>query len=235
MAELLRIDSISAGYGGRPVLRSISLTIGDGEVVAVIGPNGHGKTTLLRAASGLLPILSGEITFAGESLIRLRADQRVGRGLAHIPQGDLIFPEMTVLENLQMGAYLAVGDEAAMRLNDVFGTFPKLAERRGQKAKSLSGGERRMLGLGRGLMTGGRLIMIDEPSLGLAPAIIDQIYATIFALKGQGRTLLVVEENVSRVLELVDRVYLLDQGEFVWAGTPRELQASPDLVRTYFG
>jgi branched-chain amino acid transport system ATP-binding protein len=235
MVELLKIDAITAGYGGRPVLREISLAINQGEVVAVIGPNGHGKTTLLRATSGLLPVISGNITFAGESLIRLRADRIVGRGLAHIPQGDLIFPEMTVLENLIMGGYLAPRAETAKRLNEVFGIFPKLAERRTQKAMSLSGGERRMLGLGRGLMTGGRLIMIDEPSLGLAPAIIDQIYTTIAALKRQGRTLLIVEEDVSRVLELADCVYLLDHGEFIWAGTPRKLQESPDLVRTYFG
>jgi branched-chain amino acid transport system ATP-binding protein len=235
MTCLLQIEDVKVAYGRRPVLHDVSLSVGKGEVVALIGPNGHGKTTLLRAISGLLPLLSGRILFNNAACNRLRADQIVEQGLAHIPQGDLIFPRMSVRENLLMGSYLANARTTVDRLGSVFDIFPKLSERQNQKAASLSGGERRMLGLGRGLMTGGIMLMIDEPSLGLAPTIIDEIYRVIGSLKEQGRTLLLVEENVSRVMTLADRVYLLDHGQIVWRGVPEELRRSPDLVRTYFG
>jgi branched-chain amino acid transport system ATP-binding protein len=235
MKELLQVDGISAGYRGQLVLSNVSLTVAEGEVVAVIGPNGHGKTTLLRAISGLLPLVNGHIRFAGVEFKRLRADQIVARGLIHIPQGDLVFPGMSVHENLLMGAYLTAGSKIGERLASVYDMFPKLRERQAQKAASLSGGERRMLGLGKGLMTDGRMLMIDEPSLGLAPTIIEEIYQIIGSLKKKGRTLLLVEENVSRVLRLAERVYLLDHGQIVWSGGPDELRQSPDLIRAYLG
>jgi branched-chain amino acid transport system ATP-binding protein len=235
MTELLRVDRISAGYRGQLVLNNVSLTVAEGEVVAVIGPNGHGKTTLLRAISGLLPLVDGEIQFGDVVLKRLRADQIVSSGLIHIPQGDLVFPRMSVHENLLMGAYLATNSMIGQRLASVYDMFPKLRERHTQRAASLSGGERRMLGLGKGLMAGGKMLMIDEPSLGLAPMMIEEIYRIIASLKHQERTLLLVEENVSRVMALADRVYLLDHGQIIWSGVPDQLRKSPDLVRTYFG
>ncbi len=173
---LLEIRGISSGYGARPVLSDLTMSVASGEFVAIIGPNGHGKTTLLRTISGLLPVESGEIRFDGRRLDRLRPDQIVAAGVIHVPQSDMLFPEMTVLENLMMGAYCRRSPTEIRRaLDEVFVLLPKLAERRGQLASTLSGGERRMVGIGRGLMAAGRVLMLDEPSLGLAPIIIDQI------------------------------------------------------------
>jgi len=233
---LLTIDSISAGYLGRDVLRELSLEIEQGAFVAIIGPNGHGKTTLLRAISGLLPLHGGRIALDGADIHRRRPDEIVAAGIVHVPQGDLLFPDMTVLENLQMGAYLpAATAKMAERLDEVFALLPKLAERRNQVASTLSGGERRMVGVGRGLMTGGRLLMLDEPSLGLAPIIIDQIYDVIVRLKASGRTILLVEESVARVTDKADRIHLLDNGRFVWQGAGSELMGRPEILATYLG
>ncbi len=157
----------------------MSLEVADAGMTAMIGPNGHGKTTLLRTVSGLLRASGGRVTLDGHDITHARPDEIVARGLVQVPQGDLLFPEMTVLENLQMGAYLAPAGEMAARLDEVLELFPKLGERRRQIASTLSGGERRMVGIGRGLMAGGRLLMLDEPSLGLAPIVIDQIYEVI--------------------------------------------------------
>ncbi|HUL05428.1 MAG TPA: ABC transporter ATP-binding protein [Candidatus Acidoferrum sp.] len=233
---LLAIESISAGYLGRDVLRELSLEIDEGALVAIIGPNGHGKTTLLRAISGLLPLHGGRIALAGADIHRRRPDEIVAAGVVHVPQGDLLFPDMTVLENLQMGAYLpAAATKMGERLDEVFALLPKLAERRGQIASTLSGGERRMVGVGRGLMTGGRLLMLDEPSLGLAPIVIDQIYDVIVRLKASGRTILLVEESVARVVDKADRIHLLDNGRFVWQGAGSELMSRPEILATYLG
>lgn len=233
---LLTIDSISAGYLGRDVLRELSLEIEQGAFVAIIGPNGHGKTTLLRAISGLLPLHDGRIALDGADIHRRRPDEIVAAGIVHVPQGDLLFPDMTVLENLQMGAYLpAAAVKMAERLDEVFALLPKLAERRSQVASTLSGGERRMVGVGRGLMTGGRLLMLDEPSLGLAPILIDQIYEVIVRLKASGRTILLVEESVARVTDKADRIHLLDNGRFVWQGAGSELMGRPEILATYLG
>jgi branched-chain amino acid transport system ATP-binding protein len=233
---LLKIDGISAGYHGQDVLRGLSLTVGDGELVAIVGPNGHGKSTLLRAISGLLRLTGGSIELGGRRLDRLRPDQIVGAGVVHVPQGDLLFPEMTVLENLQMGAYLPKASaRMAERLAEVYALLPKLKERQGQVASTLSGGERRMVGIGRGLMADARLLLLDEPSLGLAPIIIDQIYEVIEALRRSGRTILLVEENASRVADKADHIHLLDHGEFVWSGAGPELMARPEILATYLG
>jgi len=233
---LLTVDAISAGYLGRDVLRELSLEIADGALVAIIGPNGHGKTTLLRAISGLLPLHGGRVALGGADIHRRRPDEIVAAGIVHVPQGDMLFPEMTVLENLQMGAYLpAAAAKMGERLDEVFALLPKLAERRGQVASTLSGGERRMVGVGRGLMTGGRLLMLDEPSLGLAPIVIDQIYDVIVRLKASGRTILLVEESVARVVDKADRIHLLDNGRFVWQGAGGELMSRPEILATYLG
>jgi branched-chain amino acid transport system ATP-binding protein len=237
MAEpLLELKDVSAGYHGRSVIRNISMTVPQGALVTLIGPNGHGKTTLLRCISGLVPATSGDLVFHGLSLTGLQAHQVVERGIVHVPQGDMLFADMTVLDNLLMGAYLpSAHAKSVRRLEEIFALLPRLAERRDQISSTLSGGERRMLGIGRGLMTGGELLMLDEPSLGLAPLLIDQIYDVIADLKRQGRTILLVEENASRVMELADRIYLLDDGRIVWEGPPAELDSHRDIIETYLG
>ena len=227
---------MTAGYYGRAVLRAVSLKVEDGQVVGIIGPNGHGKTTLLYCISGLLPLPSGEIRFAGASLKGKSVEKIVEAGIVHIPQGDMIFPEMTVRENLLMGAYLpGANAKAGERLEAVHQIFPALLERRNQIACTLSGGERRMVSIGRGMMSGGRVLMMDEPSLGLAPIVIEQIYKALASLKAQGNTIVVVEENASRAMRLADQLYLLDHGEVVWAGEPDDLRSHKSILETYLG
>ena len=204
---MLEIDNVSAGYGNQHVLHGVSLSLGDGQIVAVLGPNGHGKTTLLRCISGIVHPASGHIRLDREEIGGLRIDEIVHRGVVHIPQGDLIFPQMSVLENLLMGAYLETNRATTkQRLDQVYGLLPRLRERQHQIANTLSGGERRMLAIGRGLMIGGKTLLIDEPSLGLAPLVIDQIYQVLAKLKAEGRSILLVEENASRVADVADIV-----------------------------
>jgi branched-chain amino acid transport system ATP-binding protein len=236
MAAALALDNVAAGYGQQLVIQDVSLSVAEGTLAALIGPNGHGKTTLLRTISGLVPCRAGTIRFHDARIDRLRPDEIVAAGIIHVPQGDLLFPDMTVLENLRMGAYLpAAAQQEAQRLEEVFSLLPKLKERRGQRASTLSGGERRMVGIGRGLMAGGKLLMLDEPSLGLAPIVIDQIYAVISALRAAGRTIVIVEENATRIAELADRLHLLDNGRFAWSGSGAELLSSPELLSAYLG
>ena len=237
MAETiaLDIDGAVSGYDGPNVLKGLSFKVATGELVAVVGPNGHGKTTLLKTISGLLRLRAGAIAVCGQA-IGTRPHEIVKLGVAHVPQGDLLFPEMTVAENLLMGAYLERdGAVIRRRLEEIYELLPKLAERRKQLASTLSGGERRMVGIGRGLMMGGRILMLDEPSLGLAPLIIEQIYAVIGALRRSGRTILLVEENPARVVDLADRLHLIDDGEIVWSGPPAELMEREELLATYLG
>ena len=233
---LLELERVSAGYDGREVLHQVSLEVAEGEMVAIIGPNGHGKTTLLHAVSGLLPLSAGQVTLAGRRLGGLPPEQIVANGLVHVPQGDMLFPEMSVYENLLMGAYLpAAAAQMTQRLAEVYALLPKLRDRADQVASTLSGGERRMVGIGRGLMASGRVLMLDEPSLGLAPIVIDQIYEVIFQLRDAGRTIVLVEENALRVADRADRIHLLDDGRFVWSGAGSELLARPEIVATYLG
>ena len=233
---LLELVDVWAGYRGQTVLHGISLTIPQGAFITIIGPNGHGKTTLLRCVSRLIELTGGSIAFDGAPLGNLRADQVVALGIVHIPQGDMMYPDMTVRDNLLMGAYLpSVSAEAGQRLEEIDRLFPRLAERQNQIASTLSGGERRMLSLGRGMMTGGRLLMIDEPSLGLAPMVVDQIYEIIADFKKQKRTILLVEENASRVMELSDEIILIDNGRIVWQGSPDELMSHSEIVEIYLG
>ncbi|MBB4105754.1 ABC transporter ATP-binding protein [Allorhizobium borbori] len=232
---VLSLTNVVSGYKELQVLKGISFDVGAGEFVTVVGPNGHGKTTLLRTISGLVPLRGGAIRVNGQ-LVSAKPHAIAALGVAHVPQGDLLFPEMSVLENLLMGAYLAPNRaEIDRRLDEVFTLLPKLSERRHQIASSLSGGERRMVGIGRGLMMGGQILLIDEPSLGLAPLIIEQIYGVIAELSRSGRTILLVEENPARVADLADKLHLLDDGAIVWSGPPADLLARDELLATYLG
>jgi branched-chain amino acid transport system ATP-binding protein len=233
---LIRIDGLTAGYGSTPVIHDLNLTIEEGTLCAIVGPNGHGKTTLMKTISGLIKVFQGSVTFAGQDITHERVDRIVARGIVHVPQGDLVYPQMTVRDNLLMGGYLEGGSsQLEKRLETVFELFPKLEERQKQHANSLSGGERRMLGIGRGLMTNGRVVMIDEPSLGLAPIVIEQIYKVINLLMSEGKTIIIVEENVTRVTDLAKEIFLLDTGRFVWNGAPDDLMKNRELLKTYLG
>lgn len=232
---ILSLSNVVSGYKELTVLKGISFDVAAGEFVTVVGPNGHGKSTLLKTISGLVPLKSGTISInGGPTLTKPHAIAALG--VAHVPQGDILFPEMTVLENLLMGAYLVSSRaEIDRRLDEVYTLLPKLSDRRHQIASSLSGGERRMAGIGRGLMMNGEILLIDEPSLGLAPLIIEQIYGVITELSRSGRTILLIEENPARVADLADHLHLLDDGEIVWSGPAAELLARDELLATYLG
>jgi branched-chain amino acid transport system ATP-binding protein len=233
---MLKVTDLQAGYGGSVVLHSLSLQVGEGESVVVLGPNGHGKTTLLRAISGLIRPTSGVVEFDGQVISNQRASDVVASGLIHIPQGDLPFPELTVMENLLMGAYRPEAwRERKGKLEQVFELFPVLAERPNQLARSLSGGERRMLALGRGLMSKAKLLMIDEPSLGLAPFLIEDVYETIRNIRKTGLSILLVDENADHIEGVADRVYLLESGTLVKEGSVEVMLQDEALLAAYLG
>jgi branched-chain amino acid transport system ATP-binding protein len=233
---ILEVRDIETGYGNQKVLRGISIEVPEGSLVALLGPNGHGKTTLLRCISGLLRPWAGEVRLSGEPITGGKPHDIVAKGVVHIPQGDLLFSDMTVLDNLLMGAYLpAAYARASQRLSEVYALLPRLKERQEQIASTLSGGERRMLSIGRGLMSGGRLLLFDEPSLGLAPLVIEQIYEVISDLRKRGVSSLIVEENVSRGMDIADHLYLIDDGKVVWQGASGDIAASEGLLATYLG
>lgn len=235
MSALLSVKNLTSGYRYLRVLHDISFDIAGAGITAIIGPNGHGKSTLLRTLSGLTPTWAGEIVFDGKPLPQ-GAPARAQAGLVLVPQGDQLFTGMTVEENLMMGSYTRQ-DSIGIRktLSFVYDLFPKLHDRRRQRANSLSGGERRMVGIGRGLMAQGKLMMIDEPSLGLAPLIIEQIYAALGKLAAEGRSIMVVEENPSRVANVASAFHLVDGGHFVWSGSAEDLRRSQGIIKTYLG
>ena len=236
MSTLLRLDGIQVGYGDMTAVHEASLEVREGETVALIGGNGAGKTTTLRAVSGLLPLRSGSIEFAGERLDGLGPAGIVARGIAHVPEGRQLFPTMTVRENLELGARSV---EARRRRGEslawVFDLFPRLSERERQVAGTLSGGEQQMCAIGRGLMAKPRLLMLDEPSLGLAPVVVRAIFDNLERINRAGLTILLVEQNVLRALQLCHRAYVLENGRIALEGAREALLASPHIKQAYLG
>lgn len=233
---LLEMTGVGAHYGRIQALHEISLTVEEGEVVTLIGANGAGKTTTMRVVSGLRPLSSGSITFDGDDISTLRADLRVVRGISQAPEGRGIFPGMTVLENLDMGAYTRRDrKELPAELDRVFELFPRLAERRSQVGGTLSGGEQQMLAIGRALMAKPRLLLLDEPSMGLAPQFIAQIFRIVSEINRQGVTVLLVEQNAQQALSRAHRAYVLESGRIVRSGTGAELLADPAIKDAYLG
>jgi len=234
MPALLRVDGIEVAYGQVPAVRGASLEVRPGEIVALIGSNGAGKTTTLRAISGLLPIRRGLIEFEGDRLDGLSSSKVVGRGIAHVPEGRQLFPTMTVLENLELGAGAAKALKAES-LEWVFELFPRLRERRRQLAGTLSGGEQQMVAIGRGLMARPKLLMLDEPSLGLAPVVVRAIFDNLVEINRRGMAILLVEQNVLRALQLSHRGYVLENGQIVLDGLRDTLLADGHIKQAYLG
>ncbi|MEI6757266.1 MAG: ABC transporter ATP-binding protein [Chlorobium sp.] len=230
---MLKIENLNAGYGEMPVLRSINITIAQGEIVSVVGSNGAGKSTLLKAISGIIKS-SGTISYNDESLRNLPAHTIVQRGIVHVPEGRKIFPEMSVLENLMMGGFLHQSDRQK-NIERVFTLFPKLAERRKQLGGTMSGGEQQMLAIGRGLMGNPKLLLLDEPSLGLSPLFTDVVFGAIGTINSSGVTVMLVEQNVYQSLSISNRGYVIETGRIVLTGTGKELLDNQDVKKAFLG
>jgi branched-chain amino acid transport system ATP-binding protein len=235
-AALLAVQEVHAGYGRIPILQGVSLVVSSGEVISIIGPNGAGKSTTLKVIVGLLRPERGDVVYDGGRITGLRPDQVLRRGLAYVPQGRIVFPQMTVLENLDMGAYIERDRRrVAEALERVYRLFPILAERPRQRAGTLSGGEQQMLAIGRALMTQPRLLLLDEPSLGLSPKFLGIIFDKIAELKAAGMTMMIVEQNAVKALSVADRGYVLELGRNRFEGPGPTLLADPDVKRLYLG
>jgi branched-chain amino acid transport system ATP-binding protein len=235
MCALLRLDSVEAGYGDLTAVAGVSLEVREGEAVALIGSNGAGKTTTLRAISGLLPVRGGRVEFDGARLDGLPSAQIVARGIAHVPEGRQLFPGLTVRDNLELGSRDADRRRRVEALEQVFALFPRLRERQRQPAGTLSGGEQQMCAIGRGLMARPRLLLLDEPSLGLAPVAVKLIFEILRCVNDDGTTILLVEQNVPRALQLSHRGYVLENGRLVLEGTRESLLANPHVKQAYLG
>ena len=233
---MITLDGVSAAYGTVPAVDGVTIAVGEGEAVGLLGANGAGKSTTLRAISGLVRLTAGRITFDGADIAALPPYRVAELGIAHVPEGRQVFPELTVQENLEIGAYVPRAKaERSRTLETVYGIFPILAERRRQRAGTMSGGEQQMLAVGRGLMLKPRLLMLDEPSLGLAPVMCDVTFAKIQEIHRMGTAILLVEQNVSRALALVQRAYVLESGKVIMHGTSAELANNKQVQAAYLG
>jgi branched-chain amino acid transport system ATP-binding protein len=232
---LLDIQGLRSGYGRVEVLRGVNLQVRPGEIVALLGSNGAGKSTLNHTVSGLVPAWGGRVVFDGIDLTGAHYRDVVRAGLIQVPEGRRIFPNLSVLENLELGAFTRARERRAANLERVFTTFPRLKERIAQKAGTMSGGEQQMLAIGRGMMAEPRLLILDEPSLGLSPLLVEQMFALVGRLHEEGLAVLLVEQNVGQSLEIADRAYVLENGAIRFEGRPAELLASDELRRAYLG
>ena len=235
MDALLNVENINVYYGAIHAIKDISFHVNEGEIVTLIGANGAGKTTTLQTISGLLRSKTGSITFQGHNISAVRADKLVTHGLAQVPEGRRIFLQMSVEENLEMGAYTQSPSGVPKDLEMVYELFPRLKERRRQVAGTLSGGEQQMLAMGRALMSHPKLLMLDEPSMGLAPILVEQIFEIIRSLNKNGSTILLVEQNAQMALSVAHRGYVLETGKIVTTGTGAELIESPEIKKAYLG
>ena len=233
---LLKVENLSISYGAIEAVKDISFEVNEGEVVTLIGANGAGKTSTLRAISGLEKVSAGKIIYNGQEIQKIPARKIVAEGLSQVPEGRHVFPGMTVLENLEMGAFLNTDkDKNLLNLKKVFSRFPRLEERKNQDAATLSGGEQQMLAMGRALMSTPKLLLLDEPSMGLAPIFIQEIFDIIQDIQKQGTTVLLIEQNANKALAIADRGYVLETGKIVLSGTGKELLASEEVRKAYLG
>lgn len=234
--SMLKVENLSVHYGMIQAVRDVSFEVNEGEVVSLIGANGAGKTTILRTISGLVRPSAGKIEFVGNEIQKVAAQKIVAAGLSQVPEGRHVFPGLTVLENLEMGAFLKTNrEENQANLKKVFSRFPRLEERKNQDAATLSGGEQQMLAMGRALMSTPKLLLLDEPSMGLAPIFIQEIFDIIQDIQRQGTTVLLIEQNANKALSIADRGYVLETGKIVLSGTGRELLASDEVRKAYLG
>ena len=232
---LLAVSGLHAGYGATEILRGVDFDVHRGEIVTVLGANGAGKSTMSRTISGVMRPRRGDIRFKEKSIERERPAEIVARGLIHVPEGRRIFPNMTVRENLDLGAYRRGRARRAENRARVFSIFPRLAERQAQRAGTLSGGEQQMLAIGRGLMAEPELLILDEPSLGLSPLLVEELFALITTINAQGIALLLIEQNVVQSLDVAQRAYILNNGRFVLQGSAADIGKDPELKRAYLG
>ncbi len=235
MTALLEVEELHSHYGAIEALKGVSLEVGPGEMVTLIGSNGAGKSTTLRSISGLTPPTSGRVTFDGEEITRLAPHDVVGRGVALAPEGRHVFPRMTVRENLELGAYLRRGEAKDDDFERVYSLFPRLQERERQKAGTMSGGEQQMLAIGRALMGRPKLLMLDEPSMGIAPILVQRIYETISEINRSGVAILLVEQNANHALDAAKRGYVLETGRVVLSCESDKLRDDPEVQRAYLG
>ena len=234
--SMLKVETLSVHYGMIQAVRDVSFEVNEGEVVSLIGANGAGKTTILRTLSGLVRPSAGKIEFLGKEIQKLPAQKIVAGGLSQVPEGRHVFPGLTVMENLEMGAFLKKNrEENQANLKKVFSRFPRLEERKNQDAATLSGGEQQMLAMGRALMSTPKLLLLDEPSMGLAPIFIQEIFDIIQDIQKQGTTVLLIEQNANKALAISDRGYVLETGKIVLSGTGKELAASDEVRKAYLG
>lgn len=236
MAAMLKVKEIHCGYDGAPVIRGLSLEVNEGEIVAILGANGAGKSTTMRTICGLMHPEKGQILFRGEDITRSPASENIRKGISYIPEGRRLFPKLSVRENLELGAF-TVTDRAVIeeRLEEMFTIFPKLKARSSQTAETLSGGEQQMCAIARGLMSGPKLIMLDELSLGLMPSLVEKVFETVELINRQGITVLLVEQMVQEALEIATRGYVLQTGRVVHSGTARELLDPDEVKKAYMG